>query len=90
MLDVYVSNQLVGVLDQPDPYTFVFINYLPDAPSALPVSLLMPTRTESWVSRELHPVFQISLPEGALRELITKKFAKRFIDCLPVLNDEDS
>lgn len=77
MLDVYVSNQLVGVLDQPDPYTFVF-NYLPDAPSALPVSLLMPTRTESWVSRELHPVFQISLPEGALRELITKKFAKRF------------
>lgn len=77
MLDVYVSNQLVGVLDQPDPYTFVF-NYLPDAPNALPVSLLMPKRSESWISRELHPVFQISLPEGALRELITRKFSKRF------------
>jgi len=77
MLDVYVSNQLVGVLDQPDPYTFVF-NYLPDAPSALPVSLLMPKRSESWVNRELHPVFQISLPEGALRELITRKFGKQF------------
>lgn len=77
MLDVYVSNQLVGVLDQPDPYTFVF-NYLPNAPEALPISLLMPKRIESWISRELHPVFQISLPEGALRELITKKFSKRF------------
>jgi serine/threonine-protein kinase HipA len=77
MLDVYVSNQLVGVLDQPDPYTFVF-NYLPNAPEALPISLLMPKRLESWISRELHPVFQISLPEGALRELITKKFSKRF------------
>ena len=77
MLDVYVSKQLVGVLDQPDPYTFVF-NYTPDAPSALPVSLLMPKRSTSWVSRELHPVFQISLPEGALRELIIRNFAKRF------------
>jgi len=77
MLDVYVSNQLVGVLDQPDPYTYVF-NYLPNAPSTLPVSLLMPKRLESWVSHELHPVFQISLPEGALRALITRKFSKRF------------
>lgn len=77
MLDVYVSGQLVGVLDQPEAYTYVF-NYLPDAPSELPVSLLMPKRTESWIYRELHPVFQISLPEGALRELITKKFGKRF------------
>jgi len=77
MLDVYVSKQLVGVLDQPDPYTFVF-NYLPDAPSVLPVSLLMPKRTASWVSRELHPVFQISLPEGSLRELIVRNFSKRF------------
>lgn len=75
MLDVYVAKQLVGVLDQPDAYTFVF-NYLPDAPSALPVSLLMPKRTESWVSRALHPVFQISLPEGALRELFIRKFGK--------------
>lgn len=77
MLDVYVSKQLIGVLDQPEPYTFVF-NYLPDAPSVLPVSLLMPKRTASWVSRELHPVFQISLPEGSLRELIVRNFSKRF------------
>jgi serine/threonine-protein kinase HipA len=77
MLDVYVSNELVGVLDQPDPYTFVF-NYLPNAPSARPVSLLMPKRMESWVNRGLHPVFQISLPEGSLRDLMTKKFSKRF------------
>lgn len=77
MLDVYVSKQLVGILDQPNSYTYVF-NYLPDAPSNLPISLLMPKRTESWISRDLHPVFQISLPEGALRELIVRKFGKRF------------
>lgn len=77
MLDVYVSKQLVGVLDQPNPHIYVF-NYLPDAPSNLPISLLMPKRTESWISRDLHPVFQISLPEGALRELILRKFGKRF------------
>ena len=77
MLDIYVNGMMVGVLDQPDPYSFVF-NYLPDAPADMPVSLLMPKRTESWVSRGLHPVFQISLPEGALRSLIERQFAKRF------------
>jgi len=40
------------------------------------VSLTMPVRLESWVSRDLHPVFQINLPEGALLEAIRRAIAK--------------
>jgi serine/threonine-protein kinase HipA len=40
------------------------------------VSLTMPVRLESWVSRDLHPVFQMNLPEGALLEAIRRSLAK--------------
>ncbi|HIJ88365.1 MAG TPA: type II toxin-antitoxin system HipA family toxin [Desulfuromonadales bacterium] len=40
------------------------------------VSLTMPVRLESWACRELHPVFQMNLPEGALLEAIRKAIAK--------------
>lgn len=74
-LDVYVHNRLVGELEQVDPVRFVF-SYAPGTPPDLAVSLSMPVRTESWVHRFLHPVFQVSLPEGALRDMLRRKFAK--------------
>ena len=40
------------------------------------VSLTMPVRLESWVSRDLHPIFQMNLPEGALLEAIRRAIAK--------------
>lgn len=40
------------------------------------VSLTMPARLESWVSPDLHPVFQMNLPEGALLEAIRRAIAK--------------
>lgn len=40
------------------------------------VSLTMPVRLESWLSRGLHPVFQMNLPEGALLEAIRRAIAK--------------
>lgn len=40
------------------------------------VSLTMPVRLESWACRDLHPVFQMNLPEGALREAIRRAVAK--------------
>jgi len=40
------------------------------------VSLTMPVRLESWVFRELHPVFQMNLPEGALLEALRRALAK--------------
>ncbi len=34
------------------------------------VSLTMPVRLESWTSRDLHPIFQMNLPEGVLQQKI--------------------
>ncbi|MFT0549021.1 type II toxin-antitoxin system HipA family toxin [Allopusillimonas ginsengisoli] len=76
-LDVYVQDKHVGVLEQTGITEYVFA-YLHNTPPELAVSLLMPVRTQSWVSPVLHPVFQISLPEGALRLSIEKNFAKNF------------
>lgn len=76
-LDVYSNAQLAGTLEQVDLTRYVF-SYAPGAKEDAMVSLLMPIRTESWIHRFLHPVFQVSLPEGALRQVLTKKFAKRF------------
>lgn len=50
--------------------------YAPDAPGSTQVSLTMPVRLESWISRDLHPVFQMNLPEGALLEAIRRAIAK--------------
>jgi len=76
-LDVYVNGVLTGVLDQVEISKYVF-TYHPQAQPAQAISLLMPVRTESWVHRDLHPVFQVSLPEGSLRQILTAKFAKQF------------
>ena len=76
-LDVYMGGSHSGTLEQVDLTRFVF-TYQAGADPNRPVSLLMPVRTESWTHRFLHPVFQVSLPEGALRQLLTRNFAKRF------------
>lgn len=51
--------------------------YAPERPSNRAVSLTMPVRTASWdLSYGLAPVFDMSLPEGALRERLRLAFAK--------------
>lgn len=69
LLDVYVLNQLVGVLsDHGQQYVF---NYLPDTPPEYLVSLTMPVRLESYVwQRSLFPFFQQNLPEGFKKDAI--------------------
>lgn len=42
------------------------------------LSLTMPIRTESYAFDELHPVFQMNLPEGHLRQAIERATAKRY------------
>ncbi|NYT61919.1 type II toxin-antitoxin system HipA family toxin [Alcaligenaceae bacterium] len=77
-LDVFVLDRLVGVLEQTEINKYVF-TYLPGTNPEDCVSLLMPVRTESWVSfGGLHPVFQVSLPEGVLRSILQAKYAKFF------------
>jgi len=73
-LAVWNSGKKAGILGRNDNYYF---NYLPDTPVAHLVSLTMPYRLQSWISeRELHPIFQLNIPEGALREAIRNAFAK--------------
>jgi serine/threonine-protein kinase HipA len=78
ILDIYVQGVKVGVLEQTDITSFVF-TYLPGTRQDRAISLLMPVRTKSWESPFLFPVFQVSLPEGALRQALQRNFSK-FLD----------
>lgn len=79
-LDVYVQAENVGLLAktaQADEYSEKHsFTYLPDTSEAL--SLLMPVRRESYHYAGLHPVFQMNLPEGHLRDYIERATAKVF------------
>lgn len=71
-LKVFVNTALSGRLSkEADRYIF---NY--DAEAKDMVSLTMPLRSESWTSKTLHPIFQMNMPEGALREAIKNHFSK--------------
>jgi len=40
------------------------------------ISLTMPVRNKSWDSKQLHPIFEMHLPEGYLLSIIKKHFSK--------------
>ncbi|MGB3751193.1 MAG: type II toxin-antitoxin system HipA family toxin [Arcobacteraceae bacterium] len=71
-LQVYINKTHSGNLSYEDE-KYVF-NYLKDTQGV--VSLTMPLRAASWDSKKLHPIFQMNLPEGALKEVIVNHFAK--------------
>ena len=71
-LKVFINQNLSGYLSyEEDKYIF---NYSED--SHYVVSLTMPIRSQSWVDKKLHPIFQMNMPEGALKEAIINSFAK--------------
>ena len=72
-LKVWVDKTKSGTLAQVERKKHVF-SYASDAKDA--VSLTMPIRLESWVTPELHPIFQMNLPEGELLEAIRRAIAK--------------
>jgi len=72
-LDVYVSGKHAGVLEQLSPAEYKF-TYLPGADA---VSLTMPVQSEPYIVYYLHPIFQVSLPEGDLRKEIERDLGKR-------------
>ncbi len=74
-LAVWAAEKRAGLLAREQRQEYVFA-YSPDADTGTQVSLTMPVRLESWVSRELHPIFQMNLPEGALLEAIRRAIAK--------------
>ena len=76
MMRVWSVRSRSGVLDRIPPRGSTF-SYDPEVPQASSVSLTMPVRVQSWDSKHsLLPVFEMNLPEGALRERLTRRFAK--------------
>ena len=71
-LKVFVNAKVTGKLSvEEGQYVF---NYHEKAEDV--VSLTMPIRSKSWVHKELHPIFQMNMPEGALKEAIKNTFSK--------------
>lgn len=71
-LKVFINKNHSGNLSFEDE-KYIF-NYIDEAKDL--VSLTMPMRSASWVSKKLHPIFQMNMPEGALKETIKRHFSK--------------
>ncbi len=85
MLRVWADRRPVGVIERsrgrPTASAFgdfgTLFSYDRGLSEECAVSLTMPVRSASWgVPRGLLPVFDMNLPEGALREHLTRAFAK--------------
>jgi serine/threonine-protein kinase HipA len=74
-LAVWAADMRSGLLAREKDNDYVFA-YAPEVVTDSQVSLTMPVRLASWLSRELHPIFQMNLPEGALLETIRRAIAK--------------
>ncbi len=72
-LKVWIDGSPVGALTQEGRKKCIF-GY--DSCATEGVSLTMPVRLQSWGSEDLHPIFQMNLPEGALLEAIRRAIAK--------------
>jgi serine/threonine-protein kinase HipA len=76
-LAVWAADCRAGLLARTlDERQYVFAYDQAAEPPDAQVSLTMPVRLESWLSRDLHPIFQMNLPEGALLEAIRRAIAK--------------
>ena len=76
MLKAWTGNTEAGLFDRHGERGSTFA-YLPYATPARAVSVTMPVRLESWsVPFGLPPIFEMNLPEGALRERLRLAFAK--------------
>jgi serine/threonine-protein kinase HipA len=73
-LAVWTGSTRSGLLAREEHNRHIFA--YPHGYSGDVVSLTMPVRLESWACRQLHPVFQMNLPEGALLEAIRRAIAK--------------
>ena len=76
MIRVWSDNKVAGVLDRLGGRGSTFA-YDPRALSERAVSVTMPVRVASWDTRfGLTPIFEMNLPEGALRAKLVQRFAK--------------
>lgn len=76
MIRVWTDGAHAGVLDRAKARGSAFA-YDPRASAERAVSVTMPVRLESWSADQgLAPIFEMNLPEGALRERLQRMFAK--------------
>jgi serine/threonine-protein kinase HipA len=76
MIKVWTDSAEAGLLDRAGGRGTAFV-YQADAAPARAVSVTMPVRLPSWdVQYGLHPIFEMNLPEGVLRERLRIAFAK--------------
>lgn len=76
MIKVWTDAAEAGFLDRLGARGSAFA-YSPSAPPSRAVSVSMPVRLSSWdTSTTLAPIFEMNLPEGALRERLRLAFAK--------------
>ena len=89
-VDVFVDQKPVGTItrSQTEQDTYLF-GYQSGCVDQDAVSLTMPVVTDQYDSMSfLHPIFEMNLPEGALRERLERMFAKtvRDFDALSLLD----
>ena len=76
-LQIRVGEQVVGTLGRGQIRDDSVFSYREDASADNAVSLTMPTRLDSYGwEHGIHPVFEMNLPEGALREELMRRFSK--------------
>ena len=76
MIKVWTDGADAGLLDRSGDRGSTFL-YLPEAAPVRAVSVTMPARLSSWDTRfGVAPIFEMNLPEGALRERLRLAFAK--------------
>src|ERR1051325_1256827 len=76
MIKVWTDAAEAGLLDRLQDRGSAFV-YLPETTPQRAASRTMPVRLSSWDMRfGLAPIFEMNLPEGALRERLRLAFAK--------------
>ena len=76
MIKVWTDGTEAGLLDRSGERGSTFL-YLPEIDAARAVSITLPVRLASWDARfGVAPIFEMNLPEGALRERLRLAFAK--------------
>jgi serine/threonine-protein kinase HipA len=77
-LDIFAGKDRVGMLgrSQLQARTYLF-NYLDTAEESQAISLTMPVLPDQYSFQQgVHPIFQMNLPEGELREMLRNSFQK--------------
>src|SRR5271155_1344627 len=76
MIKVWTDAAEAGLLDRSEERGSTFV-YFPQSLPIRAISVTMPVRLRSWDTRYgLAPIFEMNLPEGALRERLRLAFAK--------------